>query len=449
MAICPECKTTQTREAPYCESCGYRMRRADTMKEGVPAVDQAMLSEYLQNGGRAGDDTKQTIKDFPAAGRQTSKEIPSASLSQAKKTRATNGQSRAKADPSTLVEGLRAVDLGSLDDITEGLEEDTGPEEKFVVERPIERSGLYMDPTPPGKSRLILWIALWFGATAIGILVVYFVMDQRIQSDKLNPASVLEPSEKILIEAGPFRQGLNEEVRSFILQSCYRLHDDPDEGCEQDKLLKGEFPEKTVDLPAYSIDSKEVTVDLYQRCVLAGTCTAINYRECAVWTPQGLQISLRVPKVLREGERAAVCVTRGEAEAFCGWSGGALPTGDQWEKAARGTRGNLFPWGDVWGSDKGNWGEADITRTLAVGKLDGFAWTAPPGSFPDGKSPYGAYDMAGNVAEWVRGEDALVGHARGGSWISNPFDLRTTGRLELKTDVRRTDVGFRCAYEGG
>lgn len=449
MSTCPECNTRQTRDAPYCESCGYRMRRVETMREGVQAVDPTMLADYLQNGGREPADSSKTIKQMPALDRATVQETPAIDPRLLAEARRSQQPSEKKGgDPSTLVEGLRRVDFeGDFRDVEHaGLEEATGPEMVAVAERPIERSGLYADPISPGRSRLVLFIALWFAVTAVGILIVYFVMDRRTAKEATWSESAAAPSEKILIDGGPFRSGLTEEVRSFILQSCFRAHDDPDEACQQDKLLKGEFPDKTIDVPPFRIDSKEVTVDLYEKCVSSGTCSAIDYRECAVWTPQGLQISLRVPRALRESGVPVVCVTRAQAESYCGWVGGGLPTGDQWEKAARGTGESLFPWGDVWSSDKANWGEADVTRTFVVGKLDGFEWTAPPGSFPEGASPYGVYDMAGNVSEWVKAEDSLIGYARGGSWISNPFEMRVTARLELKADAARTDVGFRCAY---
>jgi formylglycine-generating enzyme required for sulfatase activity len=454
MAICPECKSEQTKDTPFCESCGYRMRRAETIREGHQAIDQAMLAEYLQNGGRmAPDDVAPTIKSMPAIGRETMQEAVAMHPRIGDRPRKMASTPIQKpSDPSTLIEGLRQVDpvhdAERRRSSSVGLEEDTGPE--LVALRPkaapVERSGLYADPIAPGRGRLVLFGALWFTATAIGMLVVYFIMDHRNGNADSGSASASAPSEKILIEGGPFRRGLSEDVRSFILQSCFRAHDEPDEYCKEDKLLKGEYPEQTVEVASFEIDSKEVTVALYESCVSAGKCPAVDYRECAVWTPQGLQISLRVPRALREPDRPAVCVTRSEAESYCSWSKGTLPTADQWEKAARGTEAALFPWGDVWASDRANWGEADVTRTLVVGKLDGFEWTAPPGSFPQGVSPYGVYDMAGNVSEWVRAQDALHGQARGGSWISNPFDLRVTSRVEVKADARRTDVGFRCAY---
>ncbi|MBA2664999.1 MAG: SUMF1/EgtB/PvdO family nonheme iron enzyme [Bradymonadaceae bacterium] len=434
MSTCPECHADQPKEAPFCTNCGYRIRRGETMKEGMEAVNQHMLAEYLQNGGR--------VKPAPSKPRDSRRQSSA-------KPRTTELEAPAITDePSTVVEGLRSVRPERSNEwARSGLDEDTGPEADLSLELPAERSGLHIyHPPKASRSRPVLWVALWFGFTAMGILLAYFALDNREAAGPVAPTSVHEASVKVNIAQGPYRRGLSEEVRSFLLQSCHRLHEDPDE-CEQDRLLKGEYPQQSVEVAAFEIDSKEVTQAQYRACVSAGKCAALDTKKCAVWTPQGLQISLRVPKALQEAQVPVSCLSREEASAYCAYAGGALPTDDQWEKAARGAEGVLFPWGDSWASDLANWGETDIIRTSVVGKLDGFEWLAPPGHYPDGNSPYGLFDMAGNVAEWVQGDDPLNGHARGGSWISNPFELRTTARLRLRSSDRRTDVGFRCAYD--
>jgi formylglycine-generating enzyme required for sulfatase activity len=250
-------------------------------------------------------------------------------------------------------------------------------------------------------------------------------------------------------------RGLDESVRSFIMQMCERVDDAPDENCDHDELFNGEFPQESVDLEAFEIDAGEVTVGAYRKCVDAGECSAIDYKNCAVWTHLGLQVALRVPRSLQRPAAPVTCVNLAQAKDYCEFAGGALPTHDQWEKAARGDDARLFPWGNAWSSDVANWAEMDLIQNPVVGRLDGFARVAPPGSFPDGKSPFGAYDMAGNVAEWVvsandstnddSAGDSKAG-ARGGSWTSHPFDLRVTQRMEIDPDATRTDVGFRCAY---
>lgn len=481
--MCPECQTEQPAEAPFCTNCGYRIRRAETLREGVGVISDSMLAEYLQNGGQASSKdnaAKRGDSVVNASLRTTmdeSVDVLMAGFDSGFDSGLGAEMDTESEGPRTVVEGLKVVS-SEYGQATQSVVDRSGERRaqsavgSASVESFNDRSGKSgrtksiphrevvvdsrVQPTKfssAERAQFGMLSGLWLGGTLLGLLLIFFIVDQRASARSAGvlpadvKASVDAASVKIHIEEGPFRSGLSEETRSFILQSCRRFYDDPDEQCEQDKLLPGEFPERTVELDGFWIDSKEVTNAQYAACVTAGKCTAIQYRECGVWTPQGLQISLRVPKTLQEPDVSVSCVTRAEATAYCEFVDGFLPSHSQWEKAARGVEGGLFPWGDSWASDLANWGELDVFRTSAVGKLDGFEWLAPPGHYPAGKSEYGLLDMAGNVSEWVQSDDPLVGYARGGSWISNPFELRSTVRLRIRAADRRTDVGFRCAYK--
>lgn len=143
--------------------------------------------------------------------------------------------------------------------------------------------------------------------------------------------------------------------------------------------------------------------------------------------------------------RAASALTRDEAAAYCRSRGGRLPTEDEWIAAAAGPSARRYPWGDTgavcrraaWGLEHGPCSERGAGPDTV-------------GAHPDGDTPSGIHDMAGNVAEWVAAEPGheAEGAARGGSWASAlATDLRTWARLELDPGARDGRVGVRCAYD--
>jgi formylglycine-generating enzyme required for sulfatase activity len=142
-----------------------------------------------------------------------------------------------------------------------------------------------------------------------------------------------------------------------------------------------------------------------------------------------------------------VKVSWNDAKAYCEWTGRRLPTEAEWEKAARGTDERIYPWGNEWDVAKVN------------GKESGFRGPVTVGSFPEGDSPFGLKDTAGNVWEWTDswyqgypqttfnsnyfGETYKV--LRGGGWFSEQEQVRTTKRNANSPDAANDDIGFRCA----
>lgn len=212
-----------------------------------------------------------------------------------------------------------------------------------------------------------------------------------------------------------------------------------------------ERPVHTVTLDAFWIDRTEVTNAQYKKCVAAGVCRALACADCPDFNGD---------------TQPVVSVDWNDAQTYCAWAGRALPTEAQWEKAARGTDGWIYPWGNVFGKRLNfadfSHGEAWSDKTID----DGYRSTAPVGSYPAGASPYGALDMAGNVWEWVADwYDAnyylvspstnptgpISGQARmlcGGSWINDKNAVRTANRDSNDPLILINIVGFRCASSG-
>jgi sulfatase modifying factor 1 len=153
-------------------------------------------------------------------------------------------------------------------------------------------------------------------------------------------------------------------------------------------------------------------------------------------------------------DHPVVQVSQRDAGAFCAFHGMRLPSGPEWEYAARGANGRrTYPWGDELPEERGrrraNYGS---NACCAADATDGFLRTAPVGSFPTGRSPFGLDDMAGNVWEWVttpyHREPGWVA-LRGGGWGNNPYCLRVSYRHGNPPDIGLDMVGFRCAADRG
>jgi formylglycine-generating enzyme required for sulfatase activity len=234
--------------------------------------------------------------------------------------------------------------------------------------------------------------------------------------------------DEVLIPAGTFWMGCNVEV---------------DSDCRGD-----EFPYHEVYLSAYYIDHTEVTVDVYSACVTAGVCTVPSptWSYCN-WGVAG------------KASHPVNCVTWHQVDEFCAWVGKRLPTEAEWEKAARGTDGRKFPWGN----EEAMCEYAVMYMYGSFGCGADSTWEVCSKS-PAGDSPYGLCDMAGNVWEWTADwwdsgyyeispannpQGPSTGSSRvlhGGSFNnSDDYLLRASIRNYNSPSYGNYGLGFRCA----
>lgn len=249
-----------------------------------------------------------------------------------------------------------------------------------------------------------------------------------------------DESEMVYVPAGEFLMGFSESDAEAIRAISPAA----------EFSVEGEKPQHKVFLDAFYIDKHEVTNARYRQCVKAGVCNApsdaIYYGNADY------------------AQHPVVYVSWYDAEAYCQWAGKRLPTEAEWEKAARGDEERTWPWGNTFDGNKVNFCDKNCPEWWKhVSVDDRYAHTAPVGSYPEGASPYGALDMAGNVWEWVAdwygpdyynqspyrnppgpdsGSEKVV---RGGSWLNGFIDIRARYRYKSAPTFQGKDFGFRCA----
>lgn len=192
----------------------------------------------------------------------------------------------------------------------------------------------------------------------------------------------------------------------------------------------------------YFIDIYPVTNDHYKKFMFANGYGCQNY-----WSEEGLawkqKNQVHCPEYWTDpkwnkGDHPVIGVSYFEAEAYASWAGKRLPTGQEWEKAARGTDGREYPWGNVFDTTKCNSQESGIAGTTAVT------------SYPKGISPFGCFDMAGNAWEWCASwfeQSPNRRFIRGGSWNSTLRLLLSSDRTKDIKDPRGCNLGFRLVQD--
>ncbi len=221
-----------------------------------------------------------------------------------------------------------------------------------------------------------------------------------------------------------------------------------DSECEND-----EKPGARVEVGAFEIDRTEVTVADYAECVAAGGCSSQGLSLPTTGTEEQPELVWTCNWGVEGRERHPInCVSFKMAEDYCRWAGKRLPSAIEWERAARGTDGRRYPWGndEVSPTPHANLSDVTLLRNEPGGWGleqfdDGFVSTAPVGSFPAGDSPVGASDMAGNVWELVANDESHRDEMRGGAWSYYPHALRTSDKAYAPNGRRNGDTGFRCA----
>jgi len=272
------------------------------------------------------------------------------------------------------------------------------------------------------RSLFLLLIALTFATIADGE-----------GGEKIGPAMIGNDGMILdYVPAGKFTIGSKAED---ALAECKKYQPD----CVLGNLTNEE-PLHEVNLDAYWIDQTEVTNKMYAKCVAENKCRHPNTKSRTRPNYYGNPEFDNYP---------VLGVSWDSAKNYCSWAGRRLPTEAEWEKAARGTDARTYPWGEGIDCTKANYQASCVGDTSAVG------------SYKSGRSPYGAYDMAGNVWEWVSSlykpypYDANDGREnlnssgdrvlRGGSWVNLDINLRSALRAFGDPTYSDISVGFRCA----
>ena len=325
--------------------------------------------------------------------------------------------------------------------------------------------------SPAGRSRAVLAVAALVALAAAAAAGVALVGRQPASGPSAQPA----PSAPPVAAAAPAKLSCPKGMALVEGGDFYM-------GSSDLKALDNEKPSHSVSIGTYCIDLTEVTVEAYKACSDVGKCPPAGRENAFDGLDEPLKkitdplCNIREPSA--KASHPINCVDWEMAANYCAKAGGHLPTEAEWEYAARGPDGRAYPWGDdapgahflnACGSECMAWGKKNraagqVTFAAMYPGDDGFANTAPVGSFPEGRSRFGLSDVVGNVWEWTgdfyaqytkdaqkdptgpkSGEEGRV--ARGGAWNGgDPSWVRPTFRFHFAPGSRSYGVGFRCAH---
>lgn len=285
---------------------------------------------------------------------------------------------------------------------------------------------------------LMAGVVACFLISIVFILVIVWEINKSIDYD-----------EKVRKMSSGVKQVIVNDNRDFSAYETISMGDGREmtlvpEGVFTRGSLNGDIdekPQQEIYLDAFYADKYEVSVKDYDK-----------YRQAAKYVKPSVPFFQGDEKLLEVPENPVVGVSWYDAVNYCKWAGKRLLTEGEWEKAARGTHGLDYPWGN----------EFLPKRANIAGTEDGYEHMAPVGSFPMGRSVYGIYDMAGNVSEWVEDlydqfyyeKSPMInppGPAesknrvyRGGSWDARKTDVRAAKRFAANPGRKDSILGFRC-----
>jgi iron(II)-dependent oxidoreductase len=285
-------------------------------------------------------------------------------------------------------------------------------------------------------------------SSSVILLLIYGIFSLGNKNRAIDPTAKINSSEQtsissdpkpqddmILIPAGVFIMGSTE-------QEALEAWRENDGGWGEEDYLSA-YPRRKIMLGDFYIDKKEISNGDYKMFVEATKRAAPS-----LWSDQTLNLP----------NQPVVEVDWNDADAYCRWVGKRLPAETEWEKAARGTDGRIWPWGNTWDPAKDNHGKG---TGYGFDESDGWKYTAPVGT-ELGVSPYGVLNMAGNVYEWMADdfnaypendkyaqEDFSKGFKilKSGAYDDGISEQRSATRCGYQKDYKDVDVGFRCARD--